>query len=69
LASIYTKLEAWHDSNICLDKAGSIDFFHPKCWHVKGKNRLLIDHATYFVRSLFQGMVIKYPTIMLFSQT
>ncbi|CAD6250691.1 unnamed protein product [Miscanthus lutarioriparius] len=29
LASIYTKLEAWHDSNICLDKARSIDFFYP----------------------------------------
>lgn len=36
LASIYTKLEAWNDSNICLDKAKSIDFLSPKCWHVKG---------------------------------
>ncbi|KAL6867658.1 hypothetical protein ACP4OV_015682 [Aristida adscensionis] len=36
LASIYTKLEAWHDSNICLDKARSIDFLHPRCLHVKG---------------------------------
>jgi len=36
LASIYSKLEAWHDSNICLDKAISIDFFYPKCWHVRG---------------------------------
>ncbi|CAO1939769.1 unnamed protein product [Urochloa humidicola] len=35
LASIYTKLEAWHDSNICLDKARSIDFFYPKYWHVR----------------------------------
>ncbi|XP_025798049.1 protein NPGR1 isoform X2 [Panicum hallii] len=40
LASIYTKLEAWHDSNICLDKAISLDFFYPKCWHVRG---LLLD--------------------------
>ena len=37
LASIYTELEAWHDSNICLDKAKSIDFLYPKCWHVEGK--------------------------------
>ncbi|KAF8673653.1 hypothetical protein HU200_048398 [Digitaria exilis] len=36
LASIYSKLEAWRDSNICLDKAISIDFFYPKCWHVRG---------------------------------
>ncbi|KAG8073890.1 hypothetical protein GUJ93_ZPchr0006g46136 [Zizania palustris] len=36
LASIYTKLEAWHDSNTCLDKAKSINFFYPKCWHVRG---------------------------------
>ncbi|KAL5210988.1 hypothetical protein ABZP36_006611 [Zizania latifolia] len=36
LASIYIKLEAWHDSNICLDKAKSINFFSPKCWHVGG---------------------------------
>ncbi|OQU93053.1 hypothetical protein SORBI_3001G467200 [Sorghum bicolor] len=36
LASIYSKLEAWHDSNICLDKAISINFFYPKCWHVRG---------------------------------
>ncbi|KAL6645638.1 hypothetical protein ACP70R_017246 [Stipagrostis hirtigluma subsp. patula] len=39
LASIYTKLEAWHDSSICLealDKARSINFLHPRCLHVKG---------------------------------
>uniref|UniRef100_A0ACD5TVN3 Uncharacterized protein n=1 Tax=Avena sativa TaxID=4498 RepID=A0ACD5TVN3_AVESA len=36
LASIYTKLEAWHDSNICLEKAKSINSFYPKCWHVEG---------------------------------
>ncbi|XP_062216453.1 protein NPGR1-like isoform X1 [Phragmites australis] len=36
LASMYTKLEAWRDSNICLDKAISTDFFYPKCWHVRG---------------------------------
>lgn len=36
LASIYTKLESWHDSNICLDKAESINSFSSKCWHVKG---------------------------------
>lgn len=36
LASIYTKLEAWHDSNLCLHKAKSINFFSTKCWHVKG---------------------------------
>src|SRR5688572_7675585 len=43
LASIYTKLEAWHDSNICLDKARSIDFFYPKYWHVRGKYSQLPD--------------------------
>ncbi|KAK3148080.1 hypothetical protein QOZ80_3BG0290370 [Eleusine coracana subsp. coracana] len=36
LASIYTKLESWHDSTICLHKATSIDLFYPKCWHIKG---------------------------------
>ncbi|KAM0823075.1 hypothetical protein ACQ4PT_071114 [Festuca glaucescens] len=36
LASIYTKLESWHDSNICLYKAESINSFNSKCWHVKG---------------------------------
>uniref|UniRef100_A0A0E0KA60 Uncharacterized protein n=1 Tax=Oryza punctata TaxID=4537 RepID=A0A0E0KA60_ORYPU len=36
LATIYTKLEAWHDSNVCLDKAKSIIFFSPKCCHVRG---------------------------------
>lgn len=37
LASIYTKLESWHDSNVCLDKAKSISSFSPKCCHVRGK--------------------------------
>lgn len=36
LASIYSKLETWHDSTICLDKAMSIDFFYPRCWQVRG---------------------------------
>ncbi|EEC74700.1 hypothetical protein OsI_10410 [Oryza sativa Indica Group] len=36
LASIYTKLESWHDSNVCLDKAKSISSFSPKCCHVRG---------------------------------
>lgn len=43
LASIYTKLESWHDSNICLDKARSIDFFYPKYWDVRGQYSQLPD--------------------------
>jgi hypothetical protein len=45
LASIYTKLESWHDSNICLDKAESINSFSSKCWHVKGEYHCLLNSA------------------------
>uniref|UniRef100_K3Z2J8 Uncharacterized protein n=1 Tax=Setaria italica TaxID=4555 RepID=K3Z2J8_SETIT len=54
LASIYTKLEAWHDSNICLDKARSIDFFYPKYWHVR-------------VRSMLEGQSLHQEALMAFS--
>lgn len=40
LASIYTKLEAWHDSNICLDKARSIDRVQPSWSEVNIRNYL-----------------------------
>lgn len=36
LSSIYTKLESWSDSNVCLDKAKTIELFSPKCWHATG---------------------------------
>ncbi|WOL11640.1 tetratricopeptide repeat protein 7A [Canna indica] len=36
LASLYTKLGAWNDSYVCLDKANSIELFSPKFWHYKG---------------------------------
>ncbi|RCV06150.1 hypothetical protein SETIT_1G140500v2 [Setaria italica] len=54
LASIYTKLEAWHDSNICLDKARSIDFFYPKYWHVR-------------VCSMLEGQSLHQEALMVFS--
>ncbi|CAN6301897.1 unnamed protein product [Urochloa humidicola] len=49
LASIYSKLEAWHDSNICLDKAIFIDFFYPKCWHIRG---LLLEAQSLYREAL-----------------
>nr|XP_023923701.1 protein NPGR1 [Quercus suber]XP_023923702.1 protein NPGR1 [Quercus suber]POE96603.1 protein npgr1 [Quercus suber] len=36
LASIYTKLGSWLDAEICVDKAKSIEFYSPRCWHTTG---------------------------------
>ncbi|XP_072973728.1 protein NPGR1 [Typha angustifolia] len=36
LATIYMKHRSWADSNICLEKAKSINFFSQKSWHVTG---------------------------------
>ncbi|PKU76605.1 protein NPGR1 [Dendrobium catenatum] len=36
LAFVYTKLELWADSNICLNRAKSLGFFSPRTWHATG---------------------------------
>ncbi|XVF36424.1 hypothetical protein REPUB_Repub19eG0057400 [Reevesia pubescens] len=36
LATIYTKFGSWHDSEICVNKAKSIEFYSPKSWHTTG---------------------------------
>ncbi|KAM3736340.1 hypothetical protein ACB098_10G155500 [Castanea mollissima] len=36
LASVYTKLGSWPDAEICVDKAKSIEFYSPRCWHTTG---------------------------------
>ncbi|KAG1366925.1 protein NPGR1 [Cocos nucifera] len=36
LSFIYTKLESWTDSYVCLEKAKSVEIFSPKCWHATG---------------------------------
>ncbi|KAK4559849.1 hypothetical protein RGQ29_008863 [Quercus rubra] len=36
LASIYTKLGSWPDAEICVEKAKSIEFYSPRCWHTTG---------------------------------
>ncbi|RCU61486.1 hypothetical protein SETIT_J005800v2 [Setaria italica] len=59
LASIYTKLEAWHDSNICLDKARSIDFFYPKYWHVREVAASVSFLLLKFVRCTFAGLQLE----------
>lgn len=37
LAQIYAKLGLWRDSNVCLEKAKSLKYFSPECWHEAGK--------------------------------
>ncbi|XP_057469297.1 protein NPGR1 [Actinidia eriantha] len=36
LAQIYTKRESWHDAEVCLTKAKSINFYSPCSWHATG---------------------------------
>ncbi|KAH9606175.1 hypothetical protein KSS87_009505 [Heliosperma pusillum] len=36
LSSLYTKLESWNDSQICVEKAKSIDLYNPQTWHSEG---------------------------------
>lgn len=36
LAKIYTKLESWHDAEICLGKAKCIEFYSSRTWHQTG---------------------------------
>ncbi|PKA49817.1 putative UDP-N-acetylglucosamine--peptide N-acetylglucosaminyltransferase SEC [Apostasia shenzhenica] len=36
LALIYSRLGLWNDSDICLNKAKSIQYFSPKAWHGTG---------------------------------
>ncbi|KAL8172052.1 hypothetical protein V2J09_023856 [Rumex salicifolius] len=36
LANLYTKLEAWSDAEICVEKTKSIETFDPRSWHAKG---------------------------------
>ncbi|XP_074279223.1 protein NPGR1 [Silene latifolia] len=36
LSGLYTKLESWNDSQICVEKAKSIDLYNPQTWHSEG---------------------------------
>ncbi|GMH16461.1 hypothetical protein Nepgr_018302 [Nepenthes gracilis] len=36
LAKLYTKLESWADAEVCVEKAKSVEFYSPSCWHLAG---------------------------------
>ncbi|KAK9748369.1 hypothetical protein RND81_02G052900 [Saponaria officinalis] len=36
LSNLYTRLKSWKDSEICVEKAKSIDLYNPQTWHSEG---------------------------------